>query len=112
VAPQIREEPHQDQGILRTGMPLPRPEAGGHQGVGGPCENAQRQIVVPLGVMVREGQCLLTMRGVLRVIEVEDHGSGGLGIAWNEVVNKRLREAVEIGAGHAVFEPGEGRGTR
>jgi hypothetical protein len=62
--------------------------------------------------MVIAGQTLLTMRGVLRVIAVEDNGSGGLGIAGNAVVNKRRREAVEIGAGHAGFEPGQGRGTR
>jgi hypothetical protein len=28
------------------------------------------------------------------------------------MVHKGLREAIEIGAGHPVFQPGEGRGTR
>ena len=37
---------------------------------------------------------------------------GGLGVARNEVIDERLGEAGEIGAGDAVFEPGEGRGTR
>ena len=65
-----------------------------------------------LVVMVIEGQFLLPMGRVLRVIEVEDNGRGGLGVARNEVIDERLREAVEVGAGHAVFEPREGRGTR
>jgi hypothetical protein len=63
-------------------------------------------------VVVIEGQFLLARRRVLGVIEVENNGHRGRGGAGNEVVNKRLREAVEIGARHAVFEPGEGRSTR
>jgi hypothetical protein len=62
--------------------------------------------------MVREGQFLLTMGRVLRVIEVEDNGGGGLGGARNAMIDERLCEPGEVGAGHTVFEPREGRGTR
>jgi hypothetical protein len=62
--------------------------------------------------MVIEGQFLLAMRRVLGVIEVKNNRRWRLRVAGNEVVNKRMREAVEIGASHAVFEPGEGRSTR
>jgi hypothetical protein len=67
---------------------------------------------VTLGVMGREGQFLLTMRGVRGVIAVEDHGRGGLGGARNKMIHERLCEALEVGAGHAVFAPRAGRGTR
>src|SRR5262249_46796628 len=63
-------------------------------------------------MMVIEGQFLLAMRRVLGVIEVKNNRRWLLGVAGNEGVNKRLREAVEIGASHAVFEPGEGGRTR
>ena len=62
--------------------------------------------------MVIEGQFLLAMRRVLGVIEVKNNRRWRLRVAGNEVVNKRMREAGEIGASHAVFEPGEGRSTR
>jgi len=41
VAPQIGQETRQDHRILRAGRPGSRPEAGGHQGVGGPFKNEQ-----------------------------------------------------------------------
>src|SRR5215470_8685573 len=63
-------------------------------------------------MMVIEGQFLLAMRRVLGVIEVKNNRRWRLGVAGNEVVNKRMREAGEIGASHAMFEPGECRSTR
>jgi hypothetical protein len=65
-----------------------------------------------LGVMVRESQCLLPMGRVLRVIEVKDNGGRGFRVACNEMIDERLREPVEVGAGHTVFESGECRCTR
>jgi hypothetical protein len=111
VAPEMGEEPDQDPRIFRAGGTLPGPEAGGHQSVRGAFEHAQRQSAMALGVMVREGQCLLPMGRVLRGIEVEDNGGGGLGRARNAVSDERLRETGAVGAGHAVFEPRAGRGT-
>lgn len=46
------------------------------------------------------------------MIKVQDNCGGGLGIAGNAVVHKRLGETVEVRAGYSVFEPREGRGTR
>jgi hypothetical protein len=46
------------------------------------------------------------------MIEVQDNRGGRLRIARNELVDKRPGEPVEISAGHLMFEPGEGRGTR
>jgi hypothetical protein len=112
VAPQIREEADQAHRIFHATGPLPRPEARHHSGMGGPCANAQRQRAITLIVMVREGTLLLAMRGVCRMVEVEDNRRGGLRVAGKKLVHKRLRETREIGAGHAVFEPRERRGTR
>ena len=80
--------------------------------MGGAFKNEQGQIAITLIVMVIEGEFLLTMGGIRGVIEVEDNRRWRLGVAGNEVVNKRMRKAVEIGARYAVFEPGEGRSTR
>jgi hypothetical protein len=65
-----------------------------------------------LVMMVIEGEFLLAMGRILRVIEVQDNSGRGLGVTGNEVIDERLGEPVEIEAGDAVFEPGEGRGTR
>src|SRR5262245_47004884 len=112
VATEIGQEADQDHRILCAGRPLPRTEEGGHQGVRGPFKNQQRQIAITLVVMVLEGEFLLAMGRVCRMIEVQDDGGRGLGIAGNEVVDKRLGKTVEVRASHLVFEPGEGRRTR
>ena len=61
--------------------------------------------------MIIEGKFLLTMGRVIRVIEVQHHGGGGLGVAGDEVVDQGAREPVEIRDRRAVFKPGKGRGT-
>jgi hypothetical protein len=61
-----------------------------------------------LVMMVVEGEFLLAMGGVFRMIEVEDNRGGRLGVARNEVIDKRLGEPVEVRAGHLMFESGEG----
>lgn len=45
------------------------------------------------------------------MVEVEDDRRRRRRGAGDAMVDKRLREAREIRAGHAVFEPAEGRGT-
>jgi hypothetical protein len=77
-----------------------------------PFENEQRQIAVTLIVMVIEGELLLAMCGGRGMVDVEDNRRRGLGVARQKLVDKGLREAIEIGAGEAVFEAGERRGTR
>jgi hypothetical protein len=53
-------------------------------------ENEQGQIAMTLIMMVIEGQFLLPMRWVLGVIEVQDNGGGGLGVAGQEVIHEGL----------------------
>ena len=62
--------------------------------------------------MIIEGEFLLPMRRIIGVIQVEDNGGGGLGIAGNEVVHEGLGETIEVFAVHSVLQPREGRGTR
>jgi hypothetical protein len=78
----------------------------------GPFKNEQGQIARALIVVVIEGKLLLAMCGVGRMVEVEDDRRWRLRVAGKEMVHKCLCEAIEIGAGHTVFKPGEGWGTR
>jgi hypothetical protein len=112
VASERGQEPDQAHGMLRTGGTLPRSKARGHQGVGGPCENEEGQRAIAAVGMVIERACLWAVCRVLSVIEVEDKGGGGLGGARNAVMDERLCEPIELGAGRTVLKPGEGRGTR
>ena len=112
MAPESGQEADQDHRILRPRRPLPRAEEGGHHGVRGAFKNQQRQRAITLGVMVIEGEFLLAMGRVFRMIEVQDNRGGRPRIAGNEVVDERLGETVEVRAGHLMFEPGEGRRTR
>ena len=54
--------------------------------------------------MIIEGKFLLTMGRGIGVIEVQDNGGGGLGVAGDEVVDQGAREPVEILAVDAVFK--------
>ena len=63
-------------------------------------------------MMVLAGQFRRAMRRVLGVIEVKNNRRWRLGGAGHAGVNQRMREAGEIGARHAMCEPGEGRSTR
>ena len=112
LAPESGQEAVQDHRILRRRRPLPRAQEGGHQSVRGAFKNQQWQIAITLVVMVIEGELLLAMGRVFCMIEVQDNRSGRLRIAGDEVVDERLRETVEVRAGHLMFEPGEGRRTR
>jgi hypothetical protein len=72
--------------------------------VGSPFENEERQIAIALIVMVIEGEFLLPMRRIIRVIQVKHNGGGGLRVAGDEVVHQGLRQAIEVLAVHAVFK--------
>ena len=87
--PEIGQEADQDHRILRARGTLPRSEEGGYQGVRGPFENKQRQIAMTLVMMVIEGEFLLAMGRILRVIEVQDNSGRGLGVTCNEVIDER-----------------------
>ena len=111
-AAQRRQETDHEQRICPARGALPRPEAGGDQGVGRACDNAPGHRAIALGVMVREGEGLLALRGVRRVSAIEPHRRRGLGRARKAVVHERGRKAGERGARHAMCASGERRGTR
>jgi hypothetical protein len=73
--------------------------------VGGPCENEQWPVARTPVVLVREGQFLRPIRRVFGVIEVEDNGGRGRGVARTEVGNKRLREPIQVGAVSTMLTP-------
>ena len=103
VAPEVRQQPHQDHRIFQARRPLPRSEAGGHQGVGGAFKDKQRQVAMTLIVVIIEGAFLLAMRGVLRVIEVKDNRHWRLGVTRNEMVPQtRASDGRDRGASRYV----------
>ncbi len=89
-APQTRQEPDQDHGVLGAERPSARPEAGSHQGARSPFENEQGHIAIAPVVMVLERAFLLAIGRVIGVIEVKYNGGGGLGRTGDEVVDERL----------------------
>jgi hypothetical protein len=62
-------------------------------------------------VMIIEREFLLAMRGVIGMIQVEDNSGGGLGVTRNEVVDKSLRQAVEVFAVDTMLKTREGGST-
>jgi hypothetical protein len=79
--------------------------------VGGAFENDQWQRAITLIVVGIEGQFLLAMGRVLRVIEVKDNGCWRLRVARKEVVNAGLRETGEIRACDTLLKSRESRST-
>src|SRR6476619_2351943 len=77
-----------------------------------PFENEERQITMVLIVMIIERKLLLAMRGIIRVVEIEDNGGRGLGIAGDEVVHQGAGEPIEVLAVHLVLQTRERGGTR
>jgi hypothetical protein len=58
--------------------------------------------------MIREREFLLAMRRVIGMIQVEDNSGGGLGVTRNKVVDKSLRQTVEVFAVDTMLgSPGE-----
>ena len=109
--PQHGEEPYQAQGIFSPRWARARAQAGGHHGVGGAREKAQRHRAIPPVVGVRECAFLLAMRGIIGVIEVEHTGRRWLRGARDAVGNQRVGEAVEVLVVDAVFKARKGGGT-
>ena len=55
-------------------------------------------------MLVVEGQHLLAMSAVFRVIHIQDDHCGRLGIAGDEGLNKRLRQAIDVLASAGVLQ--------
>jgi hypothetical protein len=108
VAASRGQEPHQEHGIFGPRGAEARPEVGGDERVRGPCENAQREIAIVLRVMMIEGELLLPLRGIIGVVDIEDHGGGRLRVTRHTVVNQGPREPREVCAVSLVFQTGAG----
>src|SRR4030095_14502207 len=65
-----------------------------------------------LVMLVIEGEFLLAMGRVLRVIQVQDNRRRRFGVTGNEVLDERLGEPVDVLAIHTVLQPREGRSAR
>jgi hypothetical protein len=65
-----------------------------------------------LVMLVIEGEFLLAMGRVLRVIQVQDNRRRRFGVTGNEVIDERLGEPVDVLAIHTVLQPREGRSAR
>jgi hypothetical protein len=61
--------------------------------------------------VIGEGQLLLAVSFLLGVVQVQDNHLRGLSITGHKVLDKRLREAVDILAGSRVLQVREGRGA-
>jgi len=112
VVAQIRQEPGEEHRIVCPARPGTRAQGGGDEGVRGPCKNEAWKIAIVLVVMIIEGKLLLAMRGISRVVHIEDNGGGRLGVARDAVVHQGAGETREVFAIHLVLETGESGGTR
>ena len=65
-----------------------------------------------LVIMVVEGELLLSVGRLVRVIEVEHDGRRRLRVAGDAVGSQRLGQPLEVLPVHAVCTPREGRRTR
>src|SRR5215475_11397469 len=63
-------------------------------------------------VMIIERKLLLAMCGIIGVVDIEDNGSGRLGVAGDAVVHQGLCKPIEVFAVHLMLQPGEGGSTR
>jgi len=58
--------------------------------------------------MIVEGELLLPIRGIIRVVYSEDDGWGRRRVTRNKVVDQGPREPIEVFAIYLVFQTGEG----
>jgi len=62
-------------------------------------------------VMIIERELLLAIRRIIRVVQIQDNGGGGLSVAGDEVVHQGVCEAIEVFAVDVVLETRKGRGA-
>jgi hypothetical protein len=73
VAPQVGQEPDQDHGIFGPGRTGAWTQGGGDEGMRRPFKNEEREISIVLIVMIIERTPLLTLGGVVGVVEITFH---------------------------------------
>jgi hypothetical protein len=83
----------------------------GDELAGDALEEEQRQTAVAAVVMVVEAQLLLTVSGVLAMIHVQDDERRRCGIAGDELIGKRLGQAVDIFGRRRVLQARESGGA-
>ena len=62
-------------------------------------------------VMIIERELLLSIRRIIRVVQIQDNGGRGLSVAGDEVVHQGACESIEVLAVDVVLETREGRGA-
>ena len=103
VAPQRRQQPHQEHRIVGSGRAGTRTQVGRDEGMRRPCENEERQIAMVLIGVIREGKLLLAMGGVIRVIQSEHNSRWWLRVTRAEMVYEGSSEPVQVCAVSTVF---------
>jgi hypothetical protein len=111
VAAKMGKEPDQEHGICCAWRACARAQARCDQRVGGPFKNEEREIAVVLIVVVIEGKLLLTIGGIIGVIQIEHKGGGWLRGTRDEVVREGLGEPIEVFAVDTVLQTGQSGST-
>ena len=71
-------------------------------------EHQQRQVAVMSIVVVVEGQRLLAVGGIVRVVEVQGDGGRRFGIAGDELLHQSASQTVNIAAAQRSLQTGVG----
>jgi hypothetical protein len=111
VAPQAGEEPDHHHGMCSPRGPRARAEAGRAQGPGASFADEARQGAIGLVLVVVEGERLLSVSRIVRVIQVEHDGRRRLRVAGDAVGSQRLGQPREVLPVHAVCKARAGRRT-
>ena len=100
-----------DHGIFGASRARARTQGGRDQSMGCPLENAERQIVMVLIVMIIARQLLLAIGRVIGVSEVEHNSGWGLCVTGHKVVHEGPHEPREVLPVDVVLQTRDGRGT-
>ena len=108
---QVLEHPLEDHGVFRPFRSFAGTQRRGDELARNALEEEQRQIAMAAVMMVVEAQLLLPVGGVLGVIHVQDEERGRCGIAGDELIDKRLGQAVDILGRCGILQTREGGGA-
>src|SRR5262245_978236 len=87
MGPQRGQQPDEAHGICGPCGAGARAEGGGHEGVGGAVENAQRQRTMVLLVMMIAGQLLRALGGSIALLKLAPDSRRRLGGAGNTMIS-------------------------
>jgi hypothetical protein len=68
----------------------------------------QRHVTIVFVVIVKEGELLTPIGGILCVVEIKHNELGGRVVGLDEFVGKHLSEAIKSGVGDGIFESADG----